>query len=53
MEVINLELILSDLEQIDRRLQKAQKDKKTPPEELSALTKVAAALNAGKLEYRV
>jgi len=47
VDVICLELVLSDLEQVDRRLQKASKDKKTLPEELSALQKLSEALNAG------
>ena len=48
VEVISLELILADIAQIEKRLEKARKDKKTPPEELSALEKVNEALLAGK-----
>lgn len=48
IEVIGLELILADLAQIEKRLEKARKDKKTAPEELSALEKVNEFLIAGK-----
>jgi len=48
VEVINLELILADIAQIEKRLEKARKDKKTPQEELSALEKISTALEAGK-----
>jgi ribosome-binding ATPase YchF (GTP1/OBG family) len=48
VEVINLELILADLSQIEKRLEKARKDKKTAPEELRALEKANDALIAGK-----
>jgi len=48
MEVISLELILADLSQLEKRLEKAKRDKKTPPEEISALEKVTVALEAGK-----
>jgi len=47
IEVISLELILSDLGQVERRLQKASKDKKTDPNELSALQKLSGALDSG------
>ena len=47
VEVISLELILADIAQIEKRLEKARKDKKTPPEEVSALEKVNDALMAG------
>jgi ribosome-binding ATPase YchF (GTP1/OBG family) len=41
VEIINLELILADFAQIEKKLEKARKDKfKTTPEELAALEKV-------------
>ena len=48
IEVINLELILADITQIEKRLEKARRDKRVVPEELSALEKVNTALLAGK-----
>merc|ERR1711871_395443 len=45
IEIINLELALSDLAQVERRQAKAAKDRKTAPEELTALEKLAAALD--------
>jgi ribosome-binding ATPase len=48
VEVINLELILADIAQIEKRLEKARRDKKTAPEELSALEKVNEALLLGQ-----
>jgi ribosome-binding ATPase len=48
VEVISLELILADIAQIEKRLEKVRKDKKTPPEEVAALEKVNEALLAGK-----
>ena len=48
MEVINLELILADAEQVDKRLQKAKKDRKTAPEEIAVLEKLTETLGAGK-----
>lgn len=47
IDVISLELILADLAQIERRLQKARKDKKTNPDELSALEKLAVKFDEG------
>eukprot|EP01035_Chromulina_nebulosa_P016961 gene16961-22455_t len=47
IEVINLELILADLAQVEKRLEKARKDKKANPTELAALEKVNSALLAG------
>ena len=47
IEIISLELTLADLAQVERRLQKASKDKKTAAEELSALKKLAEALDEG------
>eukprot|EP00316_Scyphosphaera_apsteinii_P012038 CAMPEP_0119313988 /NCGR_PEP_ID=MMETSP1333-20130426/31152_1 /TAXON_ID=418940 /ORGANISM="Scyphosphaera apsteinii, Strain RCC1455" /LENGTH=413 /DNA_ID=CAMNT_0007318997 /DNA_START=23 /DNA_END=1264 /DNA_ORIENTATION=+ len=47
IEVISLELVLADLAQVERRQQKAAKDRKTMPEELSALKKLSAALDEG------
>ena len=48
IEVISLELILSDLAQVERRLQKARKDRKATPAELSALQKLISTLDAGR-----
>lgn len=48
IEVISLELSLADLEQVDKRLQKCKKDKKTEPQELSALEKLLVGLEDGK-----
>ena len=48
MEVIDLELILADAEQVDKRMQKAKKDRKTAPEEIAALEKLTACLESGK-----
>jgi ribosome-binding ATPase YchF (GTP1/OBG family) len=48
IEVISLELILADLAQIEKRLEKARKDKRVIPEELSALEKVNDFLLQGK-----
>lgn len=48
MEVIGLELIFADIAQIEKRLEKARKDKKGSPVELSALEKANEALMGGK-----
>jgi GTP-binding protein YchF len=49
VEIINLELILADMAQIEKKLEKSRKDKfKTTPEELAALEKVNDALVLGK-----
>ncbi len=51
IEVINLELILSDLSQIERRIERTRKSARTSKEaqlELGALEKLTAGLNAGK-----
>lgn len=48
VEVINFELILADLAQIEKRLEKARKDKKPNAVELSALEKINTSLLAGK-----
>lgn len=48
IEVISLELILADMAQIEKKIEKARKDKRTTPVELSALEKVNTALLAGK-----
>lgn len=48
IEVISLELILADIAQIEKRVEKARRDKKTPPQELSALEKVSTALENSK-----
>jgi GTP-binding protein YchF len=47
IEVIELELILADQAQIEKRMERAMKDKRTEASELSALTKVNDALLAG------
>lgn len=51
IEVINLELALSDLAQIERRLDRTRKNARTSKDaqlELAALEKLSAALNEGK-----
>jgi ribosome-binding ATPase len=51
IEVINLELILADLTQVDRRIERARKLARTSKEaqlEVAALEKVSAALNEGQ-----
>ena len=47
-ETINLELILSDLSQVEKRHEKAKKDKKADPNEVSALDKLLTALSDGR-----
>lgn len=47
IEVINLELILADIVQAERRLERCQKDKKSNSEEISALKKVLEAMSDG------
>mmetsp|Transcript_1497 Transcript_1497/g.4497 ORF Transcript_1497/g.4497 Transcript_1497/m.4497 type:complete len:394 (-) Transcript_1497:98-1279(-) len=47
VEVIELELALSDLAQVERRLQRVAKDRKAPAEEKAALEKLQAALDEG------
>lgn len=44
-ELINLELILADLAQVEKRLERVKKDRKADPKEAGALEKVAAVLN--------
>lgn len=44
-ELINLELTFADLAQVEKRLARVKKDRKSEPSELSALEKVAAVLN--------
>jgi hypothetical protein len=46
--VINLELALADLTQVEKRLERAGKDKKTEAVEKAVLQKVLALLEAGK-----
>ena len=48
MEIISLELVLADLAQVEKVFEKRSKDKKTPPEEVSALQKVNKVLLEGK-----
>jgi hypothetical protein len=51
IEVINLELALSDLAQVDRRIDRTRKQARTNKDaqiELDALEKLSAALNEGK-----
>ncbi|GMI20593.1 hypothetical protein TeGR_g9883 [Tetraparma gracilis] len=47
-ETINLELVLADLAQVEKRLAKAGKDKKTDPNELEALKKLNEVLGDAK-----
>jgi GTP-binding protein YchF len=50
IDIINLELVLADLGQIERRIERARKQAKTSKEaqaEVAALEKLAEALNAG------
>ncbi|MBD2096754.1 redox-regulated ATPase YchF [Trichocoleus sp. FACHB-591] len=56
IEVINLELGLSDLFQIDRKIERTRKNARTSKEaqiELGALEKLSAALNEGKQARQV
>lgn len=48
IEVIALELVLADLAQVEKRLERVKKDRKSVPEEVSALEKVTQQLEAGK-----
>ena len=48
IEVISLELILADYAQVERRLQKAAKDKKTDADELSALKTLSTVFDEGR-----
>ena len=51
IDIINLELILADLAQIEKKIERTRKQARTSKEgqiELGALEKLAAALNAGK-----
>lgn len=47
IDVINLELILADMAQIEKRLERVKKDKKVVKEELSGLEKVQQGLADG------
>jgi len=47
-ELINLELALADLSQVEKRLQRAKKDKKADQNEVTALEKIAEVLNKGE-----
>jgi len=53
IDVISLELVLSDMAQVDRRLQKAKKDRKTNPVEVEALEKLAEGLDSGTPALRL
>jgi ribosome-binding ATPase len=56
IEVINLELALSDLAQVDRRIDRTRKQARTSKEaqiELGALEKLSAALNEGSSARQV
>jgi hypothetical protein len=56
IEIINLELALSDLAQVDRRIERTRKQARTSKEaqiELGALEKLSAALNEGKAARQV
>jgi len=51
IEIINLELVFADIAQVEKRMEKAKKDKaggKTSAEEVSALEKVMKVLEEGK-----
>jgi ribosome-binding ATPase YchF (GTP1/OBG family) len=48
IEVISLELVLADLEQVEKRLLKAKKDKKTSEDEVDALHLLEVTLQAGR-----
>jgi len=48
VEVISLELVLADLSQVEKRLEKARKDKRADPAELAALEKINTHLLLGK-----
>eukprot|EP00428_Durinskia_dybowskii_P066886 CAMPEP_0170379496 /NCGR_PEP_ID=MMETSP0117_2-20130122/13372_1 /TAXON_ID=400756 /ORGANISM="Durinskia baltica, Strain CSIRO CS-38" /LENGTH=363 /DNA_ID=CAMNT_0010634935 /DNA_START=138 /DNA_END=1229 /DNA_ORIENTATION=- len=48
VEIIELELILADIAQIEKKIERARKDKKTDPLELTALEKANTALLEGK-----
>merc|ERR1719231_1958524 len=48
IEVINLELVLADLAQVDRRKMKVDKERAANADEKSALTKLSEALDAGQ-----
>jgi len=48
IEVISLELVLADIAQLEKRLERAKKDKKITTEEVVALEKVNDALGGGK-----
>jgi len=47
-ELINLELIFADAAQVDKRFEKAKKDRKADPKEVTALEKVKAVLDEGE-----
>jgi len=53
IEIINLELMLADLAQVERRLQKVSKDRNASPDEKSALEKLQPALDEGKAARQV
>eukprot|EP00667_Euglena_gracilis_P007276 EG_transcript_7356 len=48
MDIINLELIFADLEQVERRRERAAKDKKASEAEKAALEKLFTTLEAGR-----
>jgi GTP-binding protein YchF len=48
VEVISLELVLADIAQIEKRLEKVKKDKKVTEDEVAALEKINEVLLAGK-----
>lgn len=47
IDIINIELALADMAQVDKRLQKASRDKKATPAEKSGLAKLLKALEDG------
>jgi ribosome-binding ATPase len=56
IEIINLELVLADLSQVEKRIDRTRKQVRTSKEaqvELTVLEQIAAALNAGKPSRQV
>ncbi|HEY9630341.1 MAG TPA: redox-regulated ATPase YchF [Coleofasciculaceae cyanobacterium] len=56
IEIINLELVLADLSQVEKRIDRTRKQARTSKEaqaELTALEQIAAVLNAGKPSRQV
>ena len=53
IEIINLELILADLAQVERRQAKLAKDKAATDDEKSAIAKLVVAFDEGKAARQV